>query len=207
MSKKKKTSLKFNDPAPDAELRTAENVPVRLASLWEGKVLVLAFTRHFGCPQCKEMLDQFAQLEPELVKRGLSLAVITQGSPQETKAFCEERIPGVLCLSDPERKAYRAYGLSRGRMSQTVLSLRVMRSNRYLQKRKGWKPELPPPGQDALQMAGTFIIGPDGRIRLPYYYDDIADHAPVELLLEGIMGMGWDQSIEGPIAPEEKGNA
>lgn len=206
MAKKKKLHLKFNDPAPDVELRTAENEPIRLSSLWEGKVLILAFTRHFGCPQCKEMLDQFAQLKPELEKKGLSLAVVTQGKPEETKAFCAERIPGVLCLSDPERKAYRAYGLGRGKMSQTVLSLRVMRANRDLLKRKGWKPELPPQGQDALQMAGTFIIGPDGRIRLPYYYEDIADHAPVELLLEGIMGTGWGQAIEGPIAPEEGGS-
>jgi peroxiredoxin len=207
MAKQKKTSLKFNDPAPDAELRSVDNTLVRLSSLWERRVLILAFTRHFGCPQCKEMLDQFAQLKPELEKRGLSLAVITQGNPDETRAFCEERIPGVICLSDPERKAYRAYGLGRGRLNQTVLSLRVMRSNRDLQKRKGWKPELPPKGQDAMQLAGTFIIGSDGRIRLPYYYDDIADHAPVDLLLEGIMGMGWDHPIEGPIAPGEKGQA
>jgi peroxiredoxin len=202
---KKRTFLKFNDLAPDVELRTAEDAPLRLSSLWEGKVLVLAFTRHFGCPQCKEMLDQFAQLEPELNKKGLSLAVVTQGNPDETRVFCAERIPGVICLADPERKAYRAYGLGRGKLSQTVLSLRVLRSNRDLKKRKGWKPELPPPGQDSLQMAGTFIIGPDGRIRLPYYYDDIADHPPVELLLGGIMGMSWDQSIEGPITPGEGG--
>jgi peroxiredoxin len=202
---KRRGFLKFNDLAPDVELRTVEDTPLLLSSLWEGKVLVLAFTRHFGCPQCKEMLDQLAQLKPELTEKGLSLAVVTQGTPEETKAFCEERISGVLCLSDPARKAYRAYGLSRGRPSQTVLSLRVLRSNRDLQKRKGWKPELPPEGQDAFQMAGTFIIGPDGRIRLPYYSNDIADHPPVELLLGGVMGIGWDKSFEGPIEPGEAG--
>ena len=202
---KRRGFLKFNDLAPDVELRTVEDTPLLLSSLWEGKVLVLAFTRHFGCPQCKEMLDQLTQLKPELADKGLSLAVVTQGTPEETKAFCGERIPGVVCLSDPARKGYRAYGLSRGRLSQTVLSLRVLRSNRDLQKRKGWKPELPPEGQDAFQMAGTFIIGPDGRIRLPYYSNDIADHPPVELLLGGVMGMGWDKSFEGPIEPGEAG--
>jgi hypothetical protein len=78
-----------------------------------------------------------------------------------------------------------------------------MRSNRILSKRKGWKPEMPPEGQDALQMSGLFIIGPEGRIRMPYYYEDIADHPPVELLLEGVMGIGWDKSFDEPIEPGE----
>jgi peroxiredoxin len=200
---KRKGLLKFNDFAPDVELRTAEGEPVLLSSLWEGKVLVLAFIRHFGCPQCKEMLAQLELVKPELVEKGLSLAVVTQGKPEETRVFCGERIPEVTCLSDPERKAYRAYGLGRGKMRQTVLSWRVMRANRILAKRKGWKPEMPPEGQDAFQMSGLFIIGPEGRIRLPYYYEDIADHPPVELLLEGVMGMGWDKSFDEPIEPGE----
>jgi len=200
---KKKGMLKFNDLAPDVELRTVDDTPFLLSSLWEGKVLLVAFIRHFGCPQCKEMLYQLEQLKPELTEKGLSLAVVTQGKPEETKAFCDERIPGVTCLSDPERKAYRAYGLGRGKLRQTVLSWRVMRSNSRLAKSKGWKPELPPEGQDSFQMSGLFIIGPDGRIRLPYYYEDIADHPPVELLLEGVMGISWDKDFGGPIVPDE----
>lgn len=200
---KRNINLKFNDLAPDVELKTVEGAPLLLSSLWHEKVLVLAFIRHFGCPQCKEMLDELAQFKPELAEKGLSLAVVTQGQPEETRAFCGERIPDVKCLSDPERKAYRAFGLGRGKLRQTFLSQRVLRSNRDLLKRKGWKTELPPAGQDAMQMSGIFIIGPDGRIRLPYYYDDIADHPPLELLLGGIMGMGWGQPLIGPINPGE----
>jgi peroxiredoxin len=200
---KKRIKLKFNDPAPDVELRTVDDEPFLLSALWEGKVLVLAFVRHFGCPQCKELLDQLAQLKPALEEKGLSLAVVTQGKPAETKSFCEERIPGVTCLADPERKAYRAYGVGRGKLRQTFLSWRVLQSNRRLAKRMGWKIELPPEGQDALLMSGVFIIGPDGRIRLPYYYENIADHPPVELLLEGVMGMDWEKSFEKAIEPDE----
>ena len=50
--------LKFNDLAPDAKLLDVNGTPVQLSSLWKKGVLVLAFTRHFGCPQCKEMVDQ-----------------------------------------------------------------------------------------------------------------------------------------------------
>jgi len=194
--------LKFNDFAPDVELLDAEGGAARLSSFWQGGVLVLAFTRHFGCPQCKEMMDRLVEFRPELASRGLRLAVVTQGTPEAARAFCAERAPGILCLADPERKAYQAYGLGRASLLQSVLSLRVMRSNKRLQAEKGWKPELPPSGQDAFQMSGTFIIGPDGRIRMPYYYDDIADHPAVDLLLRGVMGMDWSTPLDSPIHPE-----
>ncbi len=192
--------LKFNDSAPDVELLTVEGQTIRLSALWRGKVLVLAFTRHFGCPQCKEMMDNLVQFKPEMAAKGLALAVVTQGTPEAAKAFCTERAPGVTCLADPERVAYQAYGLARANWWQSILSVRVMQSNRRLAREKGWKPELPPPGQDAMQMSGTFIIGPEGKIRLPYYYDDIADHPPVELLLRGVMGMDWATPLDAPIA-------
>ncbi len=194
--------LKFNDPAPDVEVLTLEGQPVKLSRLWQGRVLVLAFTRHFGCPQCKEMLDQLVQAKPEFTARDLSLALVTQATPEASKVFCAERAPGITCLADPERVAYRAYGLGRASLFQSVFSPRVLKSNQRLEREKGWKPEMPPAGQDAFQMSGTFVIGPDGRIRLPYYYDDIADHPSVELLLRGLMGMDWSTPLESPIQPE-----
>jgi len=194
--------LKFNDPAPDLELQDVNSKPVGLASLWKKQVLILAFTRHFGCPQCKEMVDQLVVSSPILKDKNLSLAIVTQGTPEEVKVFCAERAPGVLCLADPERKAYAAYGLERANVWQSFLSLNVWRSNRRLKRERGWNTDLPPRGQDALQMAGTFVIAPDGRVRLPYYYDDIADHPSVDLLLHGVMGMDWNQTFDGPVAPK-----
>lgn len=196
--------LKFNDPAPDLELQDVEGKPVLLSTLWEKKTLILAFTRHFGCPQCKEMTDHLVVASPEFKKKNLGLVIVTQGTPEEAKAFCSERAPGVVCLADPERIAYQAYGLERANVWQSFLSLNVWRSNRRLKRERGWSTDLPPQGQDALQMAGTFIIAPDGHIRLPYYYDDIADHPPVDLLLHGVMGATWDQPFEGPVAPQHE---
>ena len=193
--------LKFNDPAPDLELLDVDCNPVQLSSLWKQQVLILAFTRHFGCPQCKEMVDQLVAASPAFKDRKLSLAVITQATPEAAKIFCEQRAPGVSCLSDPDRLAYEAYRLERANIWQSFLSLHVRRSNRRLKRERGWSTELPPTGQDALQMAGTFVIAPDGTIRLPYYYDDIADHPSVDLLLHGVMGMDWTQTFNGPIAP------
>lgn len=196
--------LKFNDPAPDLELRDVGGKPVRLSSFWKRQTLILSFTRHFGCPQCKEMVDQLVTASPAIKGKNLGLVIITQGTPEEARVFCSERAPGVVCLADPERKAYQAYGLDRANVWQTFFSLNVWRSNRRLKRERGWNTDLPPKGQDAMQMAGTFIISPDGRIRLPYYYDDIADHPSVDLLLHGVMGTTWDQPFEGPLAPQHE---
>jgi peroxiredoxin len=192
--------LKFNDLAPDLAVQNAEGQTVQLSTLWKQQALILAFTRHFGCPQCKELVDQLATQLPAFQSRNLALAIVTQGTPAETKEFCAERAPGVLCLADPQRNLYEAYGLERANIWQSFLSLNVWRSNRRLKQERGWNTDLPPQGQDALQMAGLFIIAPDGRIRLPYYYDDIADHPPVDLLLHGVMGTDWSKPFEGPVA-------
>jgi peroxiredoxin len=197
----KLAQLKFNDLAPDLELLGTGGKPILLSSLWKKQVLVLAFARHFGCPQCKQMVDTLSSAAPEIKSGGLGLAFVTQGSPEETRIFCQERAPGQLCLADPERQAYRAYGMERATIWQTFLSWHVWQSNKRLSQERGWKTTPPPPGQDAMQMAGTFVIGTDGRIRLPYYYDNIADHPPVDLLLHGVMGMDWNQPFEGPVAP------
>jgi peroxiredoxin len=193
--------LIFNDAAPDLELLDTDGKSVQLSSLWKKQVLVLAFTRHFGCPQCKEMVETLSTAAPKIKSSGLKLAFVTQGTPEAAKSFCEERAPGQLCLADPERRAYRAYGLERATIWQTFLSWRVWQSNKRLKEERGWNTDLPPAGQDSMQMAGTFVIGTDGRVRLPYYYDNIADHPPVDLLLHGVMGIDWNQPFEGPVAP------
>ena len=188
--------LKFNDPAPDLQLLDANGNPVQLSSLWKDKVLVLVFTRHFGCPQCKEMMDQLIGAHQALTEKGLRLAIVSHASAESAKKFCDLRAPGAVCLADPDRSAYHAYGLYQGTLWQTLFSPRIWISNRRLARTKGYKPELPPEGQDAYQMSGTFIIGREGRIHLPYYYEDIADHPPVDLILHGIMGTDWNRPFD-----------
>lgn len=200
----KSAHLKFNDRAPDAELLDTEGKPRQLSSLWKKQALILAFARHFGCPQCKEMVERLVGASKELDAKGLLLAIITQGTPSEAKSFCKTFAPGKLCLSDPRRKVYGAYGLERASLWETFLSPRVLASNLRLWRERGWRTEWPPKGQDAMQLAGAFVIGTDGRIRLPYYYDDIADHPPVDLLLHGVMGVDWKKPFRKPVAPPHK---
>ena len=193
--------LKFNDPAPNLVLLSTEGRPVKFSSFWKRQAVILAFARHFGCPQCKQIIETLAGISTDLESNGLFLVIVTQGTPEAARSFCSDHAPGVTCLADPDRTAYRAYGLERATFWQAFLSPRVWSSNWRLWREKGWRTEWPPAGQDSLQLAGIFIIGTNGRIRLPYYYDNIADHPPLDLLLHGVMGVNWKTPFERPVAP------
>lgn len=197
---KNEKQLNFYHNAPDLELQDTAGQQVRLSSLWQERPLLLAFTRHFGCTQCKEMLDDLVAGKEKITEAGLALAVITQGTPEAAELFAAEFAPGLLLLADPERKAYEAYGLERGNLFQTFLNPNVWSAISRARK-KGYRVEPPPAGQDAMQMSGTFIITKDCRIALPYYYDHIADHPPLELLLSGVLSTNWDVPFEGPVGP------
>jgi len=174
--------------------------PVKLSSLWKKKPLLLSFTRHFGCTQCKEMLDELVAGNKRIAKAGLGIVVIMQGTPKASAAFARKFAPGLLCLADPDRKAYQAYGLERGNLFQTFLNPKVWSAISHSRK-KGYVVEPPPDGQDAMQMSGTFIINTSGNVILPYYYDNIADHPSLDLLLSGVLSTDWDKPFDGPIGP------
>jgi peroxiredoxin len=196
----KNKQLNFDHRAPDLTLLDSTGEPVQLSTLWAQRPLLLAFTRHFGCTQCKEMLDELVAGKEQIAKAGLGIAVVMQGTPEETAEFARQYAPGLLCLSDPERQAYQAYGLERGNLFQTFLNPKVW-SAVSNSRQKGYRVEPPPPGQDAMQMSGTFIISKQGHIVLPYYYDHIADHPSLDLLLSGVLSTRWDQSFDGPVGP------
>jgi hypothetical protein len=173
---------------------------VQLSSLWQNKPLMLAFTRHFGCTQCKEMLDELVAGRDKIKKAGLDIAIVLMGSVESSLEFSQKFAPGLKCLTDPDRKVYQAYGIERGGIFQTFFNLKVWRAIRQSSK-KGYKVEQPPEGQDAMQMSAIFIINKSGKIVLPYYFDHIADHPTIDLLLSGVMSTSWDKNFEGPIGP------
>lgn len=196
----KNRQIQFNHSAPDLVLMNTKGETVQLSSLWAEKPLLLAFTRHFGCTQCKEMLEELVEGKQRIHQAGLELAVVMQGTPESTAIFSRRYAPGLLCLADPERQAYEAYGLERGNLFQTFLNPKVW-SAVSRSRKKGYDVAPPPAGQDAMQMSGTFIIGSNGKIKLPFYYDHIADHPPLDLLLSGVLSTRWDEPFDGPVGP------
>lgn len=190
--------LDFEAAAPDAELTDPTGQPVRLSALWADQPLLLAFLRHFGCSECLALVAMLREGQPQLARAGLGLAVVTQGTVAATAEFGRAHAPDLRLLANPQRRAYAAHGLERGSLFQLVLSPQVWRGLAR-SRRQGRLSKRPPPGQDVRQLSGTFVIGTNGRVRLPYYYEHIADHPPLDLLLRGVLGTGWAQPFPGPM--------
>ena len=107
-------------------------------------------------------------------QRDVTVAVVTMGKPDEAAAFCRsERLP-FLCLADPARQAYRAYGLRRGSMTDVLGPASVMAGLRAAAK--GHFPSVPV--GDVYQLGGLFLIEQSGRVRYAYYPRDSGDHPP-----------------------------
>jgi peroxiredoxin len=201
---KNKQHLNFNHSAPDLLLMDVNGKEIQLSSLWQKKPLLLAFTRHFGCTQCKAMLEDLVASREKINNAGLNIAVILMGSVAASLDFSKKFAPGLLCLTDPDRKAYKMYGIERGGIFQTFLNFKVWKAIRMAGK-MGYQVEQPPEGQDAMQMSGIFIVNRSGKIVLPYYFDHIADHPTIDLLLSGVLSTRWDQAFDAPVGPGSNG--
>jgi len=104
MTRKKR--LNFNSPAPDLTVLDLEGKPVQLSSLWAEKPLLLAFTRHFGCTQCKEMLDELALDEEPITRFDLLINQLPEAAVQSLtgRTITEISDKGVTVLDHHGRK-------------------------------------------------------------------------------------------------------
>lgn len=113
--------------------------------------------------------------------KGAEIAVITQGKPRETAGLCRSHEVQFQCLSDPERDAYRAYGLERGSFAQ-VMSPRILLKGTLSAIRGNWGRQV----GDVFQMPGTFVIDRNGVIRYCHRNRDAADNPSNDEVLAAI---------------------
>src|SRR3954469_4290436 len=100
----------IGDRAPDIEVRNTLGQTVRLSEYWCEQPVILAFLRHFGCSMCRAFLAELRQIHPNLEEAGVQVLAMTMGQPEQTDEFCTQHEIDFVCLSDPERISYGAYG-------------------------------------------------------------------------------------------------
>jgi peroxiredoxin len=133
---------------------------------------MLVFLRHFGCPFCREMLSEIqhnrAQIEKEGTKIVLVHLVDDAKAEEITSHFGLQDLPRI---SDPNKRIYKAFGLSRGNLEQlfgfNVLVRGVMHTILKL------NPPRPIMG-DAFQMPGIFVIH-KGMVIHTFKHTSLAD--------------------------------
>ena len=117
----------------------------------------------------------------DLERLGAAAYVVSFERPERLRAYVRAHRVALPALVDPQRHAYRAYGLRRGAWWR-IYGPRVLwgYATRML---CGARPQI---HGDTLQEGGDFVVGADGRLRLAHVGQDPFDRPPVDELLRAM---------------------
>jgi hypothetical protein len=119
----------------------------------------------------------------EIKRAGVDVLVVTQSRP-EAVAAVSLPLPTVC---DPDRAAYRYFGLDRGRWS---MFFRWGVLARYLGLIfSGWRPHRGEEGEDMLQLGGDFLVSADRRLLYAHRSNDPADRPAAADLVTQIQNL------------------
>ena len=98
-----------------------------LGQITDERPTLVILLRHSGCTFCRQTLSDLARSQASVAARGIGIAVIGMSdSPESMRQLGETYgISGVAWIADPDRFAYRALEIGRGRLGQ-LLGLRVL---------------------------------------------------------------------------------
>lgn len=158
------------DPMPDAVLRTVDNQPMALRSLYADRPVVITFYRGGWCPYCNKALEQWDGRMGDIQAAGAHFVAITPERPELVGNTVDKYDLDFPVYSDADGQAARALGIAFTLDDATQTKYRgygidLARSN----ANGSW--DLPRPG--------TYIVDTKGIIRYahtdPNYVDGRAD--------------------------------
>ncbi|HEY7283594.1 MAG TPA: peroxiredoxin-like family protein [Actinomycetota bacterium] len=171
------------DPAPDAELIEAPEGRAVLSSAWSAGTAVIVFLRYFGCPFCQMQVASLRDDRERFETADAEVVLVGQGSTEEAERFVQGRRLPFRCLVDPDRSAYRAYGLGRGTPAQ-VYGPRVFVP--FVKANLTGHPQLGLRGGSFHQMPGSFVVDRTGTLRFVHRNRTVADTPPNQALLDAV---------------------
>jgi hypothetical protein len=131
---------------------------------------------------CREHLAQLRGQQKELDGLGAAVLIVSFEPPAQAVRLARTLGLPYPVLSDPERSAYRAFGLGQG--SRERLWSRQT-AGAYLRGLKdGHLPRWP--RGDVAQLGGDFVINPEGNVTFAYRGTTPADRPPVAELVEAV---------------------
>ena len=121
---------------------------------------------------------------PELAERDVSALVVSFAAVERLADYRDHLALPFAVAADPHRRAYRAYGLTRGSLWQ-VWGPRVLWRYVCLLTR-GRRLEVPRRGDDLAQLGGDFVVGSDGTLIYAHLSQSPADRPPVAELIRAL---------------------
>lgn len=122
-------------------------------------------------------LDQFRSV-------GCGLVVVSQAAPDMLASFLKRYPKPYPVVGDPDRAAYRAFGLERTSLLNIVRpDVLLMYLWRML---TGTRVRVPYRGEDVMQLGGDFIVDRAGRVVYAYRSRVATDRPTVAALLAAV---------------------
>ena len=138
-----------------AQAQTGES----LGALSSRQPTMIVFTRHLGCPFCREVLKILVARREGIEATGVQLALVHMASEAQAAPFFASFGLGDLPrFSDPKQQLYKAFGLQRMRWWE-VFTPRFWLNGIAMTARNGGGL----PVGDVFQLAGAFVVF-QGRI-------------------------------------------
>jgi peroxiredoxin len=133
---------------------------------------LVVFLRHAGCTFCREALADIAAQRSRIESRGTRVILVHMGDEAAGRAMAERAgLADLARISDPERKLYASFGLSRGTLGQLFGSRVWSRGFRAgVIDRHGVGGLV----GDGFQMPGVFLVR-DGRVIAGHVHEHAAD--------------------------------
>jgi peroxiredoxin len=149
-------ALKVGQKAPPIVLANATGKIVDVALLLAQGPVIVTFYRGGWCPFCNMELRAYQALLPRITAAGAHVVAISPETPDETLSTAEKNALSFEVLSDTGHKVAKSFGL----YYEFTDELRTAYD--------GFKLDIPAkngtPGEWALDMSGTYVIGQDGTI-------------------------------------------
>jgi peroxiredoxin len=180
-----KLPVQAGDPATDVELKDSAGKKRDLSEMWQDGPVLLMFLRHFGCGCLAERMERLKTELPELKKAGVTVVAVGQAEPERSAAVAARRGYPFLLLSDPERRAYDAFGLVEGSPAQVLQDHEykvgdVAGGKEMCEARRGTEKALV---DNPWQLPGEFLIAKGGKIVLAHRYQFCQDFPAKGVLL------------------------
>ncbi|HEX4182748.1 MAG TPA: peroxiredoxin-like family protein [Caulobacteraceae bacterium] len=170
--------LKVGDRAPAIVLPNAKGETVDVGSRLESGPVIVTFYRGGWCPFCNLELKAYQDLLPQIKHAGASLVAISPEKPDESLSTAEKNALTFNVLSDIGQKVGRAFGLvyeftDELRSVYHAFGLDIPARNDA-------------PGEWALPVSATYVIGKDGVIVYAALDTDYRDRADPQQVLKAL---------------------
>ena len=191
--------IQVGDKAPDLELADSDGRMVQLSSFWREKPALILFWRHYGCSCGFDRASMLKKDYEAFKDAGGEVLIIGQGEPERAAAYAKKyELPPISILSDPDFKAYEAYGVLEGKPSQILYGMSDGFLDRDYEAGVGLAEERRNLGRPVVDnswlLPGEFVVDRGGTVRLTYRYNYCEDFPDHEVLTASIR----EAVLEGP---------